>query len=172
MAPTNDNRKHNPPIPRMIDSEADICRLPPGAGRARLVVCETSGRWAVALRRELASAVRILETRSVDHCWQALADAPASAAIVELTGANADTLLGRMLRLGRDLPLCRVAVVADRKLAGYQSLMREAGAVDFVASPRRLGPLANLACRHLDRAPEHQQGLLRQIWSNLPWSTD
>ena len=156
----------------MVESEADIRRLPPGAGRARLVVCETSGRWAVALRRELAGAVRIQETRSVDHCWTALADAPASFAIVELTGANADSLLERMLRLERDLPLCRVAVVADRKLAGYQSLMREAGAVDFACSPRWLGPLADLARRHLDRAPEHQQSLVRQIWSNLPWSAD
>ena len=156
----------------MLESDADIRRLPPGAGRARLVVCESSGRWAVALRRELAAAVRIHETRSIDHCWQALADAPASFAIVELTGGNADSLLERMLRLGRDLPLCRVAVVTGRKLVGYQSLMREAGAVHFICSPRRLGPLADLARRHLDGAPEHQQGLIRQIWSNLPWSAD
>ncbi len=156
----------------MVESEADIRRLPPGAGRARLVVCESSGRWAVALGRELAGSLRIHETRSIDHCWQALADAPASFAIVELTDVNADSLLERMLRLQRDLPLCRLVVVADRKLAGYQWLMREAGAVDFVASPRRLGPLADLARRHLDRAPEHQQSPIRQIWSSLPWSAD
>ena len=49
--------------------------------------------------------------------------------------------------------MARLAVVADRSLAGYEWLMREAGAVHFVCSPRQVGPLAQLACRHLAQVP-------------------
>ncbi len=156
----------------MVDLYADTCRLPPDAGRERLVVCESAGHWVVALRRELGAAVRIHQTHTIDQCWQVLVDAPASFAVVELTGGNADLLLERMLRLNRELPLCRVGVVADRNLADCQWLIREAGAVHFTCSPRRLKPLAELARRHLDRAPVHKQSPTRRIWANLPWADE
>jgi hypothetical protein len=142
--------------------------LPPGAGAARLIVCERSGRWAVALRRELAD-VRVYETRSLVDCFGVLAEAPASFLIVELTGGSAAALLERMARLGRDFPLARMAVVADRSLAGYEWLMREAGAVHFVCSVRQSGPLARLALRHLAQAPAPPRSLTEQIWAGLPW---
>jgi hypothetical protein len=37
---------------------------------ARLIVCERSGRWAVALRRELAGAGVVLA--ELRHCWATL----------------------------------------------------------------------------------------------------
>ncbi len=137
---------------------------------ARLIVCERTGRWTVALRRELAEmGVRIRETRSLAECWDVLGESPCSFAVLELTVAGVDDLLGRMARLGWDFPLARVAVVADRDLADYQWLAREAGAVHFVCSRRQLGPLAQLACRHLARAPVVPQGLAQRIWATLPW---
>ena len=137
---------------------------------ALVIVCERRGTWAAALRRELADAgVRIRETRSLADCWAALAESPASLAVVELTPAGAAALLERMAWLGRDFPRARAAVVADRSLAGYEWLLREAGAVHFVVSPRRLAPLGRLACRHLAEAPAPKQDFIERLWASLPW---
>jgi hypothetical protein len=145
--------------------------LPAGAAAARLIVCEASGRWAAALRRELAAAeVRVYETRSLADCWTMLAESPASLLVVELSPGGAAALLQRTVRLERDFPLARVAVVADRPLAGYEWLLREAGAVHFLCLPRQCGPLADLACRHLAQAPSPPRSLGEQIWAGLPWA--
>jgi hypothetical protein len=143
----------------------------PTSAVARLVVCERTGRWAVVLRRELAEAgVRVWETRSLADCWQELAAAPGSFLVVELRPDNAEGLLGRMVWLPREFPLARVAVVAARGLAGHEWLMREAGAVHMTCSPRRLGPLAEIALRHLAGIPAPQQTMVARIWSSLPWA--
>ncbi len=157
----------------MTEDAPRTCRsvlLPRRAAAAALIVCERSGGWAVGLRRALQGAeVRIRETRSVTECWEELAEAPGGFVVVELTSAAAGELLGRMVRLQRDLPLARLAVVADRSLAAYEWLMREAGAVHFTCSPRQLGPVARLARRHLAEAPVPPQTLTDQIWASLPW---
>ena len=135
-----------------------------------MLVCERDGRWAVALRQELPRPeVRVHQTRSVDECWESLARWPASFVVVELTRTNAPALLGRIAWLERDFPLARVAVVADRALGFCEGLMREAGAVHFTVSPRRLGPLGCLALRHLDAAPPPRLSLTERIWASLPW---
>ena len=60
---------------------------------ARLIVCERTGRWAVALRRELADAgVRVWETRTLADCWNELAESPASFVVLELGGDVAGLL--------------------------------------------------------------------------------
>jgi hypothetical protein len=136
---------------------------------ARLIVCERWGRWAVALRRELAEVgVRVWETRTLADCVAELTESPASFVVLEL-GGQVDELLQQLTRQPRDFPLARFAVVADRALVEYQWLMREAGAVQFLCSPRRVGPLAQLACRHLAQAPPPQQSLTERIWTGLPW---
>ncbi|MGD0882086.1 MAG: hypothetical protein ABSB09_11015 [Acidimicrobiales bacterium] len=136
---------------------------------ARLLVCERTGRWAVALRRELAEAgVRVWETRTLDDCLQELAESPASFVILHLE-SNAAGLLGCLARQRREFPRARVAVVADRRWAGYEGLLREAGATSFLCSPRRLGQLAQLACRHLAQVPPPVQSLADRIWAGLPW---
>ena len=138
---------------------------------ARLIICERTGDWAVSLRRELADAgVRIWETRTLVQCWDLLAEFPNSFAIVEFSSANADDLLRRMDRSRRVFPEARIAVVAERALAEYQWLARESGAVHFTCSPRQLGPLTKMACRHLARAPVVPQCLAERIWAGLPWS--
>ena len=115
----------------------------------------------MALRRELADAgVRVWETRTLADCWSELAESPASFVVLEL-GGDVAGLLRRMARQPREFPAARLAVVADRSLADYEWLMREAGAVHFVCSPRQVGPLAQLACRHLAQVPPPQQSLDR-----------
>ena len=136
---------------------------------ARLIVCERAGRWAVALRRELADAgVRVWETRTRSDCREELAHSPASFVVVEL-GENLPKLLGWLVRQLRDFPSARFAVVADRRHADREPIVREAGAVHFVSSPRRIGPLARIACRHLAQVPPPQQTLTDRIWASLPW---
>jgi hypothetical protein len=153
-----------------VDPTSGPLPLPESSGAARLIVCERTGRWAVALRRELAGAgVRVTETRTLADCWERLAETPASFLVVELSVAAVEVLLRRAARLQADFPLVRLAVVADRFLAAYEWVMREAGAIHFTCSPRRLGPLARLACRHLAQVPAPQQTLSERIWASLPW---
>jgi DNA-binding NarL/FixJ family response regulator len=139
---------------------------------ARLLICERRGRWAVALRRELAEAgVRVWETRTFDGCLVELAASPASFVILELDG-NAAGLLRCLARQKREFPRARMAVVADRRWADYEWLVREAGAIGFLSSPRRVGRLAQLACRHLAQVPPPVQSLAERIWSGLPWGKE
>jgi hypothetical protein len=141
-----------------------------GVGGARLVVLERTGRWAVALRRELpVEGVVVQETRSVPECWDVLARHPASFVVAELTRSSAEALVDRMAWLERDFPLARVAVVADRSLAGWECWMREAGAVHFTVSSRELRPVARMAVRHLDAAPKPQLSVTERIRASLPW---
>ncbi|MHC4403689.1 MAG: hypothetical protein ACYTG0_28870 [Planctomycetota bacterium] len=144
--------------------------LPHGAEAARLIVYERFGSWAVALRRELADRdVRVYETRSVAGCWELLAQCPTSFLVAEITRPNVDALVKRMAWLARGFPLARVAVVAERTLAGCEWLAREAGAVHFTVSLRQVRPLADLATRHLHAAPRPRRSLTDEIWAGLPW---
>jgi len=146
--------------------------IPVEAGPARWIVCERSGRWAVGLRCAAAPLdLKIHETRSLSDGWERLRQYPVSFVIAELTTANADALLGRIASLARDFPAARAAVVAERSLAEYEGLVRELGAVWFAVSPRELGPLVELARRHLERAPSPPSDFVAEIWNSLPWET-
>jgi len=158
----------------MTTMESRTCHrsylLPEGARPARVIVCERTGRWAVALRRAWpGESVQIWETRSLAECWEVLAEAPGSFIVLELDAAHVDALLQRMVGLSRDFPLARVAVVADRALADWQWLLRESGAVHFTCSPRRLGPVARLARRHLGEMPSPPRTVKQEVWARLPW---
>jgi len=155
-----------------VPTRRDPRPLPEGAAPARLIVCERSGSWAVALRRALAEADPDLqETRSVPDAWDLLARSPASFVVAELNSATIDLLLARMAWLERDFPLARVAIVAARSWQRYQWLMRAAGAIDFVVSPRALAPLAQAIARHLRHSPQPRLSLAERIWEELPWAT-
>jgi len=135
-----------------------------------LIVCERSGSWSVALRGELAeTGVRLWECRGLPEAWEALSQTPAAFVIAEASRENIDDLLPRMLWLSRDFPLSRIAVVAPRDLASFEWLLREAGAVHFLTSTRRLAPLAGLVIRHLANVPLPPQTMLERIWARLPW---
>jgi hypothetical protein len=137
---------------------------------ARWIVSECSGRWAIGLRREPGCAgIRLYETRSVADGWSMLEQFPSSFLVAELTRTNARPLLERMAELERSYPLARVAVVAERSLADYEWLAREAGAVWFAASTRELGPIVAIAVRHVQLAPAPQGTLVQRIYSSLPW---
>jgi hypothetical protein len=136
----------------------------------RLIVCEGGGSWSIALRLELAAAgVRIWDCRSLPEAWDALGQTPAAFLVAEATGENLDALLPRMAWLSRDFPQARIAVVADRGMARYEWLLREAGAVHFLTSPRKLAQLAAVVVRHLANVPPPLQSLVDRVWASLPW---
>ncbi len=145
--------------------------LPEAGGEARLLVCEATGGWAIALRRELVGLrLRVHETRSVVEAWAELARAPASFLVVELSRASVEPFLERLAWLEQDYPLARVAVVAERALEDCEWLVRAAGVVHFTTSPRQLTGLAQTVCRHLQTVPRSPRNLADEIWASLPWA--
>jgi len=137
---------------------------------AKLLVCEHAGRWATALRRELAtSGVRVWETRSLDDCRRELLQNTASFVVMELEKNLGGAM--RFLASQRSrFPAARIAVAADRSLAPCEAALREAGAAHFLCSTRDACLLARLACRHLAQVPPPPQTLTERIWSSLPWA--
>ncbi len=111
--------------------------------RAQLIVCETTSKWAVALRRHLRSVgdARVGETRYLDDCWRQATASPASLVALEATAANLEPLVISMNRYRVRLPRVRAVVLADRCLAAGEWLLREAGAVHVVFSSRDLESL-------------------------------
>lgn len=135
---------------------------------ARLIVCEKRGGWAAALRRELSE--RVFETRSLTACWRELAAWPQSFLIWELTPDNCEELIQRLADLGREFPGAAAVIVTERRWRAVQWLVREAGAVHLVSSPRCLTPVAQMARRHLDAAADLDLPPTQKIRAGLPWS--
>lgn len=137
---------------------------------ARLIVCEASGSWSIGLRGELAeTGVRVWECRRLPEAWEALAQTPAAFLIADAAPENIEDLLRRMAWFSRDFPHARIAVVAQRCMTRFEWLLREAGAVHFLTSPRRLAPLAGLVLRHLANVPPPSQTMVEHVWASLPW---
>lgn len=185
--------------------EAELVLLAEGSLPPRVIVCERSGQWAVALRAAVGhvfnvpgtmqscpvghvsnvrgtmqscptyvprpGSPRVCETRSLAECRQELARRPSSFVVAELTPSIVDGLVDLLAGLPRQFPLAAVAVVAERSLADHEPLVREAGAVHFVASPRETDALARLACRHLERAASPRRSVGETILAGLPWAS-
>lgn len=138
---------------------------------ARFIVCEKTGRWAVALRRELGDAAALVfETRGRQSFWNELAASPASFAALELTSANVDAVQTLVYRVGRRFPAARVMILSRRELRQYEWLLREAGAIHVAYTTRRLNVAASLATRHLAAAPRIELPPRERILATLPWS--
>jgi DNA-binding NtrC family response regulator len=140
-----------------------------------LFVLERDGHWAAALRRELDSAgvrVTLIETRSWDEVWKALGESPTALVAAELSEAAAGRLLAALARVERRHPRAAMVVLADRRLAPYRDLLREAGALHFITSPRRLSEVADIVRRRSARFEGivESTGRLEEIRANLPWA--
>jgi hypothetical protein len=153
-----------------IQHKNSFSTMPYEAKPARLVVCERTGRWALAVRRELAdTGIRVWETRSLEDCASVLGESPASFLVLELSEMKIEETLDFARNWQAEFPLFRFAIVADRDLAPYKWLMHESGAAEFFCSVRKSGALARTACRHLAQVPSLPQSLSERIWANLPW---
>ena len=135
----------------------------------KLIVFETRGTWAAALRRVLPQeALQVRETRSLTECETELAAAPTSFVVAELDSANGPLLMERLSNWRRKLPKCALAVAAGRDLAPWRPAMLEAGAMLMVLSPRKLNDLVVAIRRSLARHPQPPGNIADRIWSELP----
>jgi hypothetical protein len=142
-----------------------------------VIVMEHSGDWAAAMRLRFdPSDVRLIETRTLDECWRRLVRQPAALAALELTADNVRPLLATLLRLQSELPEVRAIVMAERRLNAYGDLVREAGAIHFIVSPRALGDVNVLVGRRTiqlasaSRETSDFDDPRPAILANLPWS--
>jgi hypothetical protein len=137
-----------------------------------LIVLERDGHWAVALHAELAAMpVRVAEVRSWDECRQILTEWPTALIAAELTEKDAGPLLDALGRLDRNFPHAALVVLAERRLAGYGDLMREAGGLHFITSPRRLVEIAEIVVRRSAKfqGPFAATSRTDEILADLPW---
>jgi len=137
----------------------------------RLIICEKTGRWAVAFRRALADrGERIVEARSLAGCARQLDRHPASFVAIEISAVNLDTVLAVVPDWLRRFPHCRVIALLESDLAAAESLLREAGVVAVVRTTREAPTVALRAQQHLDAAPADDLPLEQAILSSLPWA--
>lgn len=143
---------------------------------AELIVCERTGRWAVALRQARSkldaqsSSRSVRECRTFADCERMLRDWPASLVAVEATAPHLGRVLLWIAGLERAFPLARAVVLAERGLEDYEGAFREAGALHVVYSPRQLDPVDTLAERQIAGAPERELSLTEQVEARLPWA--
>jgi hypothetical protein len=119
-----------------------------------LIVCETTGQWAAALRRELPQDVSLVETRSLSELFERLSQRPSAMVALELTAEKKEPTLAALVRIGREFPQAAPIVLADRTLTAWEDLAREAGAIHFVVSPRKLAEVGEIARQRITNLPE------------------
>ena len=158
----------------------DVNPLPP------LLICERTGRWAVALRAAFArrdqSVPPIVELRSATELQATVLERrrrglAAGPLVIELTAADAErscSTIAWHVRRGDDVPMA--AVTSDG--GDYEPAARAAGATSFVASLGAIEEVvdlyvafaadaANRCCvPHDDARPTSER-----IWDALPWSS-
>jgi hypothetical protein len=139
------------------------------ANQTRVIVCERRGTWAAGLRRHVPREIRVCETRTLGDCRRELALAPGSLVVVELWRTDVDGTLALLTDVARRFPQARAVAVAERGCEPFEWLLREAGAIHFMTSPRQSATLARLAVRHVSRVPVARTTLVAQIWDSLPW---
>ena len=138
---------------------------------AQLIVCETSSKWVVGMRRQLDRQVwsRICETRNLDDCWQQAVASCKSAVALEMTFANLEPLAEFLLRLRTQLPHTLPLVLGSRSLARAEWPMREFGAVHVALSLRELPVVAEMVQRHWQRVAREEPAGELPPWHALPW---
>ena len=135
---------------------------------ARLIICENTRRWAVWIR--LSTDVRAYETRTLTDCWDQVKQSPASFLVLELTPSNIESIIEFLPRVKRSCSDAQTAVVGNPDAGRYEWLVREAGAVEAVFSPRRLKPLTRIVRRHFRALlVNNEQTLTERIRERLPW---
>lgn len=139
-----------------------------------VVICEKSGQWATwwrGLKPSLARlpVPRLIETRSAGECCAVLDSAAAAFAVVELTPTHADAVLELLGEQERRWPQAVVAIVAERSMHAWEPLVREAGAMAWITSPRRLQSLVDMAARYAQWHATPLESVRDAVTASLPW---
>lgn len=135
-----------------------------------LIVCERTGRWAVALKRALGDELKLTETRSLPACTAELSHDPFGVVAVEVTSLNLEAVLASLAAWQRRFPDARVIALGDESLAAADHLLREAGAALVLHSTRESPRAAKLVQRHAARVPAPDLPLEQAIHNRLPWA--
>jgi hypothetical protein len=161
------------------------------------IICEQSSRWAAAFRIAFqrdshadGSQPRLIEVRGLAELTESLSTRPAALAVIEVRCANFGTVLNWLAAESKKSARTRCVALLDYTLlpnpleAGSPNsyslndaadALREAGAVDIVSSPRRLGPVLELGRRHVAALPQKVAGkhaensFAANAWASLPW---
>ncbi|MBL8829570.1 MAG: hypothetical protein JNM18_21505 [Planctomycetaceae bacterium] len=141
-----------------------------------LVFCEKTGQWATWWRGIRPSTgtppATVIETRSLAACREELNGQPAAFVVLELTAANLSAVLDLLADQERLWPRAAIVVVADRSLGDWEPIVREAGALAWSTSPRRLRPLVEMACRHTALHARPYETIHAAIDASLPWRSN
>lgn len=134
-----------------------------------LIVCEKSGRWALALRAALRGDLPLVETRAPSQCSEALLAAPTALAAVAVTPQSLASMVELIGRISRDFPAARVLALLEPGAESAEPLLREAGAADVFLSPQQAAAIAGLAQRHAALSPAARLPLRAASAARLPW---
>jgi hypothetical protein len=142
-----------------------------------LIICERTDQWATVIIPWLPSRVSCIETRSLDEIWKLLVNAPAAVVALELTDGRQEELLTALRRLDVEFPQAVAIVLAERTLAHWEILLREAGAVQFVNSLRAVDQVIQIVAQRAALSPPLAQATNNQsvsweeqMFATLPWT--
>lgn len=151
-----------------------------------LLICERTGTWAAALKRVVRSSPeqptpRMIETRSLVECRKGF-DGPSSAdsaiapLVVESTIGELADVLDLLTVHVRRRPRVPRFVVGPLPSDDIELLLHEAGAVDWIASPRGVERIVQTLRRYdprnalpPDNLMEPPSSLTDRLRASLPW---
>lgn len=138
------------------------------ADASRFIVCETDGRWTIAFRRAMPAGLRVVETRTLDFCWEQLAAAPESVVAFDCRLSQPD-LVRRLARLHFEFPSAfAIALVLGRVPAMIWAL-RAAGVAHVVTGLRSVPATVGRLQRHVVPTSTSAGTLEEQVLRRLPW---
>ena len=136
----------------------------------RLIVCEKTSHWAAALRGALGTRQpRLVETRSLAGCQEALAESPYSLVAVETTATNVASVVEFISSMTQRYPRATLVACLAEDAADAEMVAREAGAIDAIFSVLDAPRVARLARRQLKQDPPREIALSEFVADLLPW---
>jgi hypothetical protein len=137
----------------------------------QLLICERTGRWAIAWRGALGAEARVQEVRSLKQVDEILQPTPSVPVAVDGAAFSSEKLLQAIARWSA--AGATVLVMAPQDWVGEESTFREVGATHVVFSPRSLRPAVRLVERHYRGLPDEpaEVGTVEErIRRRLPWA--
>jgi len=172
--PSEPTASSEPPLQKTAEPSSNgsggFEERPKPVGPPRLILCAESDVWAVAMQRAHPN-IRKYWKRCPrwSAAWEAFKARPGSFLIVELRPDKLLEILDALRWMERWASAGRIALVVDRRWADLEWMFRQAGVIYFATSPRQMGPLVQMALRHLRRSLRPPTSLAERIWRRLPW---
>lgn len=138
---------------------------------ARIILSESSGRWAFALRSVLVnSGVAVTEIAGLENAFGRFRDDSQALLAFEATEACAEEGLQHIYASRLRDPGSGVIVLLDASTISSESVWHEAGAIAVAASPRHLTPIARLIHRYFVTRDIPPLTFREAVWQRIPWN--